>query len=146
MKLNWGTGIAIFYILFVVSLVFQVFRSRQFDHSLVSDNYYELDLKYQERYNKLRNAHDSKNTIQFDHDKVAKKLSLQFPELEQLPAGKIHFFRPSNSRMDFEIEIQASPRGKMQLPTDQLAPGLWRVKVDWEYKDQAYYQEAVVII
>jgi hypothetical protein len=45
MKFNWGTGIAIFYIIFVVSLVFQVFKSRQYDHSLVVDNYYEEDIK-----------------------------------------------------------------------------------------------------
>ena len=54
MKINWGTGIFIFYSLFVGALVFQLVKSFQYDNSLVVENYYEKDLNYQEQYNKIQ--------------------------------------------------------------------------------------------
>jgi hypothetical protein len=48
MKLNWGTGIAIFYGLFMVIMITFVVMSRNVDHSLVMEDYYEADINYQE--------------------------------------------------------------------------------------------------
>ena len=64
MKLNWGTGIAAFYLLFMVVLLSFVIKSRSYDHSLVTTNYYEQDLKYQQQYDKLA------NTLALDHPLV----------------------------------------------------------------------------
>ena len=63
MKINWGSGIAIFYSLFVITMVYAVVRSTQFDNSLVSDHYYADDLKYQERFDKLSNAQNLKEDL-----------------------------------------------------------------------------------
>jgi len=45
MKFNWGTGIFTFLILFIATLAFVLYKSRQYHNSLVMNNYYELDLE-----------------------------------------------------------------------------------------------------
>ena len=56
MKLNWGTGIAMVYITFAVSMVGVVFASRKHDPGLVQKDYYELDLNYQDRLERKQHA------------------------------------------------------------------------------------------
>ena len=56
MKFNWGTGIALAYGIFALSMVGVVFASRKHDPGLVQKNYYDLDLNYQARMDKKQNA------------------------------------------------------------------------------------------
>ena len=56
MKFNWGTGIALVYGAFALIMVGVVIRSRQYDPGLVSKDYYNLDLNYQEHFDKKQNA------------------------------------------------------------------------------------------
>ena len=70
MKFNWGTGIAIFLILFIGALIWVLYQSRQVDNSLVSDTYYQEDLMYQKKYEKLENyakLTEKVNTVSYTH-------------------------------------------------------------------------------
>ena len=49
MKLNWGYKIAIFYILFVVGIVFLVFKASNQKVDLVTADYYGEEVRYQGR-------------------------------------------------------------------------------------------------
>ena len=78
MKINWGTGIAIFFSVFVLSLVYQVYRSTQYDHSLVSDQYYADDLRYQEHYDKLANAQSLEKDLQIRQPKPGETIEIAY--------------------------------------------------------------------
>ena len=56
MKWNWGTGIAITLVLFIGLMSFMVFKSTQQRFDLVSENYYEEELNYQEVIDQKRNS------------------------------------------------------------------------------------------
>jgi len=56
MKFHWGHGIFLFYVVFVASLVTVVIKSRQFDNSLVTEEYYARDLNYQQEYDRRMNS------------------------------------------------------------------------------------------
>ena len=144
MKLNWGTGIAIFYTIFVVSLVMQVFKSRQYDHSLVVDNYYEEDIKYQSHYDKLKNTQQLDKNLDFQYDSKAGELSIQFPK--EGAEGTILLFRPSSSKYDQLVTISLEEGNIQHIPTNQLAKGLWRVKVNWQAEGLDYYHEDSVVL
>jgi len=47
MKLNWGTGIAIFIGLFIITMVGMVFKAGQQSHELVTTDYYAKELDFQ---------------------------------------------------------------------------------------------------
>ena len=146
MKFNWGTGIAIFYSVFVLVLVFAVFKSRNYDHSLVSNQYYADDLNYQEHYDKLVNANMLEEDLKIWNKKQKGVVELQFPKELKKVGGEIHFFCPSHSASDFRMTIQPDSENVQLVPTEGLRKGLWKVKVDWNAENKAFYKEEVISI
>jgi nitrogen fixation protein FixH len=147
MKINWGTGIAIFYTVFVLAMVTAVIRSTYFDNSLVSDNYYADDLNYQQHYDKLANSQALEKDLEIAQNKAAGLLELHFPgNLEDI-SGEIHFFCPSKSALDFRIPVQPDDKNQQVIPIEKLKKeGLWRVKVDWKAGKKPFYKETIITI
>ena len=55
-KINWGTGIIITFIVFIISVLTQVIFYMNTDVDLVTDNYYEKELSYDEHISKINNT------------------------------------------------------------------------------------------
>ena len=144
MKINWGSGIAIFYTLFVITMVYAVVRSTQFDNSLVSDQYYADDLKYQERFDKLSNAQGLKQDLEIQTAESGTQVELFFPENLEHVHGEIHFFCPSDQGSDFKVNVAPNLKHRQVISTTGLKTGMWRVKVDWSDGSKAYYKEEVI--
>lgn len=144
MKWNWGYGIGAFYILFVVVLVFQVWKSTQYDHALVSEHYYQDDINYQQHYNKLVNTRNLDRNLLILEDEARKLIKLHFPIEVGQPAGEVKLFCPSASKEDVTVSIKTDNRGIQLVSTQDLKPGMWRIKVDWEAEGVPYYNEEVV--
>lgn len=146
MKLNWGSGIAIFYTCFVLAFVFLVFKSTQYDNSLVSNDYYADDLKYQEHFDKLLNSSLLVQDLKIWNKTQKQEVELLFPAIGGEVKGEIHFFRPSDSKLDFKIAIKTDAENVQSIPTNGLKQGLWKVKVDWQAAGKAFYTEEAIRI
>ncbi len=143
MKFNWGTGIALFYGLFVVVLVAAVIKSTQYDNSLVSDHYYADDLAYQQHYVKLVNSKSLLEDVKIVRSEEAVRLT--FPQEVGVIQGEIIFFCPSDSQQDFKLPIELDADKKQVVPIKQIKKGLWKVKVDWQADGKPYYKEETII-
>ena len=146
MKINWGTGIAIFYSTFVLVLVFAVYQSTKFDNSLVSDQYYADDLAYQQHYNKLVNAQQLEEDLKIWNKIQKAEVQLHFTAEFEEVAGEIHFFCPSHKPSDFKLPVQANASHIQHIPTEGLRPGRWKVKVNWEAGGKKFYKEESITI
>jgi len=144
MKFNWGTGIGLFYLIFASVLIFSVIQSTKFDNSLVADNYYEQDIKYQSHYEKLDNSQLLSSKLVVQYDQQSQLLQIEFPNKEA--KGTIHLFRPSTSKLDKIITIQLDENRKQLVATDQLKEGLWRLKIDWEAEGRQYFNEESIVL
>lgn len=145
MKINWGWGIAIFFSIFVITLIFQVWKSTTYDNSLVEKDYYAKDIAYQEHYDKLKNSAALKKDLSITELPQKKAVRLQFPAELGKPSGTIHFFNPAKSDLDFKLDIEADTAQSQLISTDELKKGLWKVKVDWQADGKAFYKEEVVV-
>ncbi len=144
MKLNWGTSIAIIYGLFAITMVGFVIKSKSIDHSLVTDDYYAKDLAYQSQYDKLTNSQELANNLAIN--KLAGEVQFLFPKEIQQASGNILFYRADDKGKDFSVEIAPDANGQQLVPTAQLTPGRWKVKVDWQAGGKSFYKEQVVIL
>lgn len=144
MKFNWGTGIAIFFTIFVASLIFQVIKSMQYDNSLVVNDYYAEDQRYQQHYVKLLNSQSLEQDVTFKRGLAT--VEVQFPGNMTGISGEIFMFCPSDSRQDKKIPIAADSANTMTIPLEGLKKGKWMLKVDWQSGDKSYYKEEVLII
>ncbi|GAB5550568.1 MAG: FixH family protein [Saprospiraceae bacterium] len=146
MKINWGWGIAVFFSIFVVSLVYFVIKSTTYDNSLVEKDYYAKDIAYQEHYLKLKNSSSLKKNLSITELPQKGAVRLQFPAELGKPSGTIHFFNPAKSELDFTLDIAADTNQSQLIPTAELKKGLWKVKVDWQADGKAFYKEEAVVL
>ncbi|NNE27701.1 MAG: FixH family protein [Saprospiraceae bacterium] len=147
MKINWGSGIAIFYTAFVIAMLSMVYMSTQNKSHLVQENYYKKDLNYEAFRLKRQNAAnlEQKLDIQFKHSDNA--IALNFPPDMLEAQGKVSLFRPSDKYQDVSYELNIDSNGAFVIPVEKgLKNGLWTVKVDWASGDKEYYQEESIVL
>lgn len=147
MKINWGRGIAIFYICFMMVMIFMVVKSSQNDVQLVQENYYEKDLNYEAFRQSRANAEAMPDPIQVEYSVKERHIQIRFPSNMQKSVGKIALFRPSNKFMDKNYDLKLDDQSRMIIP---LAPdvrkGLWYVKVDWMHQNKQFYSEQSIVL
>ena len=147
--MNWGKGITIAFILFALfigSLVVIAFRT---DFYLVSDDYYEKEIAYEDQIQRIKANEELASKISFEYDKGNASALFQLPdELKgRQVKGVIHFFRPSDANLDQKIEMKFDDQGSMAIDMAALKKGLWRIKLEFSTEDnREYYDERVLIL
>lgn len=140
MKLSWGYKIAIAYLLFVAGILYLVFRANNEHFDLVTENYYEQELKYQDIIDqKKRVAHLSAAPV------IAYKnnqLSIQFPAecAGSAVKGEVYLYRASDASQDIRQSFETNSSAYNKQFNLSLA-GLYTVKLSWEWKGEQYFQE-----
>ena len=137
-------GIALFFSFFVISLVSQVILSTQYDHSLVVKEYYEEDLAYQKHYNKLVNNQSLSQNVRIKMNMETQVVQFDFPQQFSQIEGRITFFRPSDQSQDFSLPIQLDQDFRQSANTSHLQSGLWKIKIDWQGNEKAFYKEQIL--
>lgn len=146
MKINWGTGIVIAFIGFISFIMYFIVTmnvDNQYDHDLVSEDYYADELQYQNDINKLKNSEDLATNISYL--KTDKGLMIQFPKAlnHKEITGKVFLYRPSNKQLDFETAISLS-KPYLLIPDKRLVDGRWNIKIDWQYNQKSYlFKESI---
>ena len=146
MKISWGTGVVTGIIIFVfISLSMTIIFMTQ-DVHLVTDDYYEKTLSYQDEIDKQNrtNALDEDVKINFNE----KMIKLVFPKayLNKDISGEIYFYRPSNPGLDFKIPLKLNENGNQFIPVERIEKGFWRLKINWLMGENAFYNERVITI
>lgn len=146
MKINWGTGILVFIVFFIlVNIAFFIFINT-LDINLVEDNYYEKELAYQEKIDKIENSRNLTDRISIISSK--ENISIIFPSITKgkSPGGIILFFRPSDPALDITIPLSLNDSSIQIIPTDPLQAGRYIVKIDWLLNGVEYYHEESIVI
>ena len=146
MKMNWGTGILIGIIIFIVISVTMTVIFMNQDVNLVTDKYYENSLKYQDEIDKQSRTNALSEEVKINFD--AQVINVLFPEDYQNKSisGEIYFYRPSDPSLDFKIPLLINAEGNQIIPTERLAKGYWRLKLNWTMNGNGYYNERAITI
>jgi nitrogen fixation protein FixH len=147
MKINWGTGIAITIVLFIGFIMYFVITmstGSNYNHDLVTEQYYQKELVYQEKIDASENAAALGEALKVK--KTAKGLLITFPKKfdPTLLKGKVFLYRPSDKQLDFEIPISLLNE-YLLVPDKRLLGGRWNITVECEYLDKPYiFKEELV--
>jgi len=141
--MDWGKGIILTLVVFgVLILSMVVICVRQDDLHLVTQNYYEEEIKYQDQIQKMINASHLDHKVLI-YDNQMKIVDLDLPIGSK---GTLHFFRPSDARLDQKIEFDISDVSVNSVDVKNLKPGYWRIKLTWVENGTSYYQEMKITI
>lgn len=143
--MNWGYRIAIFLTLFIGFIMFLVFRAFKSEIDLVSEDYYQQEIGFQETINAKSNAYRFKDSIdvEYDHNEFA----LVFPkELAKatLNNGEILFYSPASSKNDKKYPLDISENGTQLFSYQDFTSARYQVKITFEKDGKPYQLEKLV--
>lgn len=139
-KFTWGHGIVaalLAFIIFILSLIFFFTRSWQ-NAELVSDNYYEEELMYQDVIDAKNNA--DALTAKPAFNLTPEGIQLVFPADANPENGKVnfHLFRTDDAKLDVDKDLVLGANKTLLIPKQVLLAGSYTLKVRWEQDKKPY--------
>jgi|694.fasta_scaffold54860_5 hypothetical protein len=145
MRIGWGYRITFVYLLFVCGILFLVLQSSRQRVDLVSDEYYEEEVRYQQRIDESRRADalSEKPKLQLAENSISVLLPAEFEGRQA--AVKAHLYCPADSRRDIILET-ATDRRSLRLDWKGQRRGLHILKLNWSADGVSYYSEENIFI
>lgn len=146
MKWNWGTGIAITLILFVGLMGTMVYLATQQKFDLVSENYYEEELNYQDIIDQKSNALrlTDKARITRENDKFILELPKDFSGKNKTFTALMYCEKDAS--MDFKWEEKNLKDNNSIIPFTRFHEGRWIAKVKLQCEGIGYYFEPEIFL
>jgi len=123
--------------IFILSFVYKSIAMDEYQHELVSEDYYKDELHYQEEIDKLNNSNSLSKNIELVNSKEG--ITITFPDdiAQESIIGSIYFQRLSNEKLDFTEQIKLTDHNQL-IPVEKLVSGKWIIKIDWESEQEQY--------
>ena len=144
MKWNWGHGIVVAFVLFCTFIVYIVIRGFQQNIDLVSDTYYLDELDFQNRMDQKSNLANSGLSLELTQGK--ENIQILFPEAFRASKGTIHFYHPDRAIFDKQYTLALNDSNIQLINKGDLIKGHFKVKVNWEVGETAFFQETEMFI
>ncbi len=145
--MNWGKKIALVYLSFVAFMGFMVWKClQQKDINLVSEDYYQKEIAYQNNIDQMNNTNQLSKELAFIYKPDSQQIMLDFPKESIGSTGEINFYRPSDAKMDFAVKLDIANTESQTIPVYALDKGLWVVKVSWSKDGKGYYKEEKMVL
>jgi hypothetical protein len=141
--MNIGKWIVVAFVLFAAFITTLVIICVRQDVSLVSKNYYEEELAYQDQIQRINNTNAliQKPAITVvDH-----AVRIEFNPASRRDNVVLTLFCPANEKMDRRIHITSDEPVQI-FSLDERLRGMYRAKLHWKEDDKEYYWEEVIFL
>lgn len=142
----WPLGIILTFAVFISGMAWVVTIAATHPDYLVSNNYYEQELKFQQQINAAARAQKSGAGIFHDAAAGNVVIKLNAGELKRNFSGTVEFYRPSAPDLDHQIKLEPGVDGTQTLNVSRLARGPWRLLVKWNAGGHSYFLEQRIIL
>ncbi len=144
----WPYGIAAAFGLFLAGTAGLIVLAAFHRPELVTADYYEQELRYQQTYDSRARTAALGAEAAVTFDEAARRIRVTLPPRHAAlrPAGAIHLYRPAAASADRRVALAPDAEGRQELDARDLAPGLWRIRVEWTVADEAYALERQLVL
>lgn len=137
---NWGHGVIIglgSFIAFILFMIF-IFPNGQQNADMVSDDYYNDELNYQQVIDAKKNADLLKDSLQYQQ--LPTGIKINYPESITPDSSKVHFdlYRTNDSNLDVKKDLNLDMQKSFTVPKQVLSPGSYTLKVKWTQDKKPY--------
>ena len=119
--------------IFILTLLFTAGDS---GHAMVTEDYYEKELTFQDEIDAESNANALKARPEIRTQ--ANGFVLQFPEELKDAVGEIYFMRNNNESQDIRLPIKLNAKNEMLISSAKLADGEYEMFLKWKNNEQNY--------
>jgi hypothetical protein len=143
----WPIGIILAMLTFMGGILFAVSIMVRNDVPLTSDDYYAREIAYQDDIDKTSRALSPSETPVVRQLDASEAVEVTFPGLKPgvAFAGTATFFRPSDPKKDFKMELHPDSSGVQWLSLKGRDAGLYVLKLDWSKDNTPYYFEQQIM-
>ncbi len=139
--MSWGTKIILAFVLFALFLGGLVYRAYQSKVHLVAPDYYQQELAFQQKIDKIENERALDQSVLIEHQSQSKELLIRFPADFPVKSAHLALYRPADASLDRQWQLQLDQDNTQLLSTRDLASGLWQAKLEWRDDQKAYFKE-----
>ena len=138
--MSWGYRILILYVVFVLGIVFMIYKANTYKVELEDKDYYAEELKFQSVLDATKNA-KALSTHPVMRDSSANIVIVLPHEFSSVAtSGDLRFIRLDDQKKDRAFKINTSSAQQL-IPKAGLASGLYKVKLRWKANNTDYYYE-----
>lgn len=144
--MNWGYRLMFTFIAFASLMTFLVYKAVHTDFQLVEKEYYKSELSYQEVIDGTKRVNDLSSPVNVTQDDTG--IILQLPEEmknKQLE-GNVWFYCAYDAKKDRKLNLQPDVNGVQIIPSGNVSPGKYIVKVQWKLDKDKYYSTRQITI
>ena len=145
-KFNWGTGILITIILFMIIVISTAVYLMNQDVDLVTNDYYNKGINHQQQIDRMNRTNAMDDKVQISPENGYLKLKFPKSYAQKSFNGTIQFYRPSDSKKDFALSISIDTSAQQLIPVQNLEKGYWKVELSWTQDSLEYYKESSFVI
>jgi hypothetical protein len=143
----WPAGIIAAFVLFIAGTVGLVVLSARNHVELVSPDYYDQELRYQQHINRRARARALPEQARVSYDAARGNIVIALPAAQaRVAQGRIQLYRPSDARLDRDLPLALDANGIQQLDAKQLHTGLWIVRVQWSVDGEQFFLNRSIVV
>ena len=146
MKINWGWKLLIGYSVFVIATIGMIVFTTTINNDKVIENYYEEELKYQDKINMIKRTNDLPEKPDISQDSNFVRILMPDFMKSKSVSGNILFYRPNSKAMDISIPLVTDSSGVQVIPTSNLARGNWKIELAFALNEIKYFQEEIIML
>lgn len=140
MKLSWGYKIMFVYIAFVAGMGFLVFKASSQKFDLVTKDYYDQELKYQQVIDQAANTSRLSAPIAIERNPSDLKISFPGEMKNKRKLVDFYLYYAADAKKDFRKSFELNENEITQaLPVGMK--GMYELKLSWEADGVKYYFE-----
>ncbi len=137
---SWGHGVvlALFaFIVFILSMMF-LFPNGQKNSEMVTDNYYEEELKYQDVIDAKKEQMTCRKTV---YSQNTNGIKITFPKEYNNSNTTVKFVlnRTDDQNLDIKKSVQLDAQQSFTIPAQVLKMGNYTLRLNWT-KDKTEYR------
>jgi nitrogen fixation protein FixH len=144
----WPYAIIAAFAIFISGTVALVVLACSQRVDLVSSDYYEQEIKFQNHLDRLRRTRnlDVQGAVGYDSTKQQITISVPTDQLRRAVSGRIQLYRPSAAGLDRQVVLSPDSKGVQVVDAKDLQPGLWKVRVSWTVGDNDYFMDQKIVV
>lgn len=146
MKFNWGFKIGAVYVAFVVMMIVLVGMSVGQKIDLVADDYYEQELKFEERIDKIRRANALVEKPGWRVEPEGIRITFPGSTVNRNLTGEIRLYCPADNTKDVSFPIEPDAAGVQLIPIENIKNGRYQLQLDWAKDGSTFWNEGVINI
>lgn len=144
----WPLGIGLGAMLFIGVYAAFVVIACMHRSDLVSENYYEQELKFQTRIDSASRARHLSTQAAAMYDAATKRVTVTLPREHagRNVSGEIVLYRPSAAGLDRRVALAPDSAGSQMVNVSDAPEGLWRIRIEWKLDGLDYYFDQKLVI